>query len=88
MPAKHLSLRALLYMRGRKDRLSMHRVIVLAVFKIFFEPPTDFKPSVGGDGDVTQIEQPMNVGPEQQTVGDIVLTALTVRADMCGVENG
>jgi hypothetical protein len=38
---------------------------VLAVFEILSKPPADFEPSIAGNGNITEVEQAMNIGSQQ-----------------------
>src|SRR3569623_2113165 len=66
--------------------MPLHRIVVRAVVKIRFQPLANGKLILIGHGDIAKIEQTMDVGSQQQSVGYLVLATLPVRSDVSSVE--
>jgi hypothetical protein len=49
----------------------VHSVVVLPVLEILFEPPADFEVAIGRNGDIPEIEEPVNVGSQQYPVREM-----------------
>src|SRR5579859_2272214 len=69
------------------DLLAVVRVVVLPVLEILLERTADLEPSVGGHGDVSEVEQLVDVGPEQETVAYFVDSAVRVPPDVGRVQD-
>lgn len=58
-----------------------------AIVEIGLEAMAHLKTVILGHGHIAQIEQPMDVRPQQKAVGGIMFAAITIGSDMRGIEN-
>ena len=68
--------------------MPVHRVVLAAVVPLVPQAGADEQPVLGRDGDVPPVEEPMEIGAQQQAIGDLVPAAVSVRLDVCGFEHG
>ena len=61
MPLKSLPPWPLFGMAWHKNVLTAHGVIVMPIFKIFFQTLSNLKPPVIADCDITQVEKPVAI---------------------------
>ena len=59
-------------------------VVVAAVGELFLEALADEEAEVGVDGEVTGVEEGMEVGPEEEAVADFMGATLRIGSDMGG----
>ena len=65
MPCQRLGIRSLLRIGREFYLLSIQRVIVLSIFKLFANPAADRETQVWANRDVPGIEQAVNVAPQE-----------------------
>jgi lipopolysaccharide export system protein LptA len=57
------------------------------VFKILLQSAAYFEAAITAYGEVSQIEQPVDIGSEQQSVRNLVLAAFTKGPYMGGIQD-
>ena len=89
MPGQELRRGCLqLIVRGDQQPGTVVFVVVFAVAVVFAQAVADFQDEVFGNGQVTVIKKGMEIGTQQNAVGDVVGAIHGVGLDMCGLEDG
>src|SRR5690606_8048473 len=82
VPAQVVRARRIGLRRGNEHLRSMKRVVRQTVSIILLEARADFHPMLRRDRQVALIEQPVQIGTEQNAVAHVVRTMLRVRLDV------
>jgi hypothetical protein len=62
-------------------------IVVAPIVKVLFESPADDEPTIFIHRDVSQVEELVDVGAQQQAIRALVETAVCIGPDMCCVED-
>ena len=87
MPHKLLTIRCLLAIRRKSDCVASECVVGLTVFVTFTKLVADSELEVRRDRHIAEIEQAMNVAPQQHPVRQAVFSPLGVRLNVGCLEN-
>src|SRR5271169_811965 len=82
VPSQGAGIRTLTDIVRNNDPLTMERIVVLAVIKLFSNAATDFEFAIGGNGYVAKVKQTVYVAPEKQPILRFMLATITIRADV------
>jgi hypothetical protein len=70
----------------RLDFLTVHRIVVPAVLKLFSYAATDLEAKIGRYSYIARVEQAMNISAEEKTVLCLVRASVAVRTDVCSLK--
>lgn len=70
------------------DLGAVQRVVIPPVLELLLDPPTDLEVIVRSDGDVAGVEQLVDVGAEEDAVGERMLLHVAIIADMRRFQSG
>src|SRR6056297_2123263 len=70
------------------ERFAMVTVIISPIFEFLLDPPTDLDSALWRDGDVPGVEQPVQVGAEQQAIFGAVGPGFGIGLDVGGFQGG
>ena len=72
--------------RGRPELVAVKGIVASPVGEVLSEAAAHLESEIGTDGHVAFVEQPMEIGAQQQAVGHLMGALLRVGADMSGFE--
>src|SRR6267378_1604689 len=73
---------------GQPDLPAAEGIVIASVLELLADASADLQPVLRRNGDVTAIEERVQVGAKQQAVRDLVLAAVGVRTDVRRLEDG
>src|SRR5688572_13351849 len=88
VPSQKVDARRVTRRGGNGHRGPVERIVRSAVSIVLLEPRTDLEPVLRCNRDVALIEEPVQVGPKQNAIADIVGTMLRVRLDVRSLQSG
>ena len=86
VPGQGIGIGAPVRLRGCVNGMTMERVVVPSILELFADAPANLKSQVWRYRDVAGVEQAMNVATQEKPVGCLVRAAVTVGADMGGLQ--
>ena len=73
---------------GQPDLAAAEGIVIAPVLELLADASADLQPVLRRNGDVTAIEERVQVGAKQQAVRDLVRAAVGVRTDVRRLEDG
>ena len=87
MPSQLDGIRSLTCTRRQRDAAAVKGVVRTTIGEVLSQPTAHYEPVIRIDTDVTLVEQPMEITPQEKTIRHIARATLGERSDVAGLQD-